>query len=421
MLRAEPRARWFFAAHGQSSLGTGAAYVGLILLAYDRLESPWAISLVLLADFLPAMFLGPVFGAAADRWSRRTCAIVADLLRAVAFIALALVDGFAATVALALLVGAGTGLFLPAALAAIPSLVQKERVAPATALYGALTDIGFTVGPALAALALLAIDPETLMLANGISFAISAVVLSRIRFGAVKEWDEREEPRSLIRDAIEGSRVVLALRGVRAVIAASAGVILFAGMFNVAELPLVLDELGGGDALFSILVGIFGLGIAAGSMVGAGGGDVTVLKRRYLIGILATGAGLAGAGLSPNVAVAALTFALAGFGNGLVLVHERLLLQATVPESLLGRVFGLKDAAISWGFAIAFVSAGVLLTALGTREVVVIGGISILMLWLVASFALRGTWNDPGDGVEADPLPPEARRRARSQVGVPSP
>ncbi len=59
LLRQERRVRVFFAAHAQSSLGTGAGYVALLVLAYERLESPWAISLVLLADFLPAMFLGP--------------------------------------------------------------------------------------------------------------------------------------------------------------------------------------------------------------------------------------------------------------------------------------------------------------------------------------------------------------------------
>ena len=32
------------------------------------------------------MFLGPIFGAAADRWSRRGCMVVADLLRAAAFV-----------------------------------------------------------------------------------------------------------------------------------------------------------------------------------------------------------------------------------------------------------------------------------------------------------------------------------------------
>src|SRR5688500_14767962 len=109
LLRAERPARRFFLAHAQSSLGTGAAYVALLLLAYERLASPWAISLILLAEFLPGMFLGPIFGAAADRWSRRSCAIVADAVRAVAFAAIAFTDGFGATVALALLAGVGAG------------------------------------------------------------------------------------------------------------------------------------------------------------------------------------------------------------------------------------------------------------------------------------------------------------------------
>src|SRR5918999_4827213 len=123
LLRYERRARVFFAALAQSSLGTGAGYVALLLVALDRFDSPWAIGLVLLADVVPSMFLGPVFGAAADRWSRRTCAVVADLARAGAFIGLAVVDSFVATVAFALIAGAGTGLFLPAVMAAIPSLV----------------------------------------------------------------------------------------------------------------------------------------------------------------------------------------------------------------------------------------------------------------------------------------------------------
>ncbi len=56
---------------GQSALGNGAAYIALLVVALDRFDSAWAISLILLADFVPGMLLGPLFGAAADRWSRR--------------------------------------------------------------------------------------------------------------------------------------------------------------------------------------------------------------------------------------------------------------------------------------------------------------------------------------------------------------
>ena len=42
----------------------------------------------------PSMFLGPIFGAAADRWSRRWCAAIADVARALAFVSLAFFGSF---------------------------------------------------------------------------------------------------------------------------------------------------------------------------------------------------------------------------------------------------------------------------------------------------------------------------------------
>ncbi|HEX8073340.1 MAG TPA: hypothetical protein VF545_00020, partial [Thermoleophilaceae bacterium] len=59
LLRKERRGRLFLAAYTQSSLGNGAGYVALVVLAYDRRPSAWAIALVLMADFLPAMVVGP--------------------------------------------------------------------------------------------------------------------------------------------------------------------------------------------------------------------------------------------------------------------------------------------------------------------------------------------------------------------------
>src|SRR3954468_5417752 len=103
LLKSEHRARLFFAALTQSALGTGAAYPALLAIAYVRFHSPWAISLVLLADFVPAMLIGPVLGAVVDRWPKLWCAAGADLLRAVAFVGIAAVGSFEATVGIALI------------------------------------------------------------------------------------------------------------------------------------------------------------------------------------------------------------------------------------------------------------------------------------------------------------------------------
>ena len=384
MLRAERTARLFFLAHGQSAFGNGIGYVALVLIAYERHPGPWGITLVLLADFLPAIALGPLFGAAADRWSRRTCAVVADVARAVAFIGIAFVGGIEATIALALLAGFGAGLFQPAVLAGLPSLVDRARVPPALSLYGQLSELGALIGPALAALMLLFVDATTLLLANGVTFALSAVVLAVLPFARPR----RDGPASLLGEARAGLRATREIPGVLTVILVSAAALLCAGMLNVIELLFAKNELGTGDSGFSVLVALSGLGIILGNAVGARGGLPRELKRRLLVGIVTIGVALIGMSLAPNFATASLAFVAMGVGNGLVLVHGRVLLQQVVPERLLGRIYGVKDGILAAAFGLAFLSAGALTDALGTRPVLAGAGVLGLVVWALAAPSL---------------------------------
>ena len=396
LIRHEPRARVFAIALTQSSLGTGAGYIALVIIALDRLDSPWAISLVLLADLVPAMLLGPVFGAAADRWSRRTCTVIADLLRAVAFLGIAFVPGIEATIAFAALAGIGTGLFGPAALAGLPSLVEKHRLPAATSLYGAISDLGFFVGPALAGAVLLVGSAETLMLANGLTFVVSALLLSGLRFGAAPERKPSApgtQPRtSLFAEAREGLLAAAQIAGVRTILVASGAALFFAGLLNVAELPFATDDLGTTKTGYSMLAAILGLGFIGGSLAGAKGGALPELRSRYLLGLLLLGVGLIASGLAPTFPVALATFALFGFGNGLVLVYERLLIQRVVPDRLAGRVFGVKDSLSAWAFGAAFVVAGAIIALVGARSLLLIAGAGGVVVWSFATLALRRAW-----------------------------
>jgi MFS family permease len=392
LFRREPRARWFFGALAQSALGNGAGYVALLLLAYDRWHSPWAITLVLMADLLPAMLLGPVFGAAADRWSRRTCMVIADLLRLGAFVGIAFVDGIELTLLLALVAGCGTGLYTPAALASLPGLVRPERLPAATSVYGAIADLGFTVGPAVAAVVLLFGTAEQLTLLNGLTFGISALVLARLAFGRAPSMEGPH--RSLLAEARDGLAATAGMPGIRALLGVSAGALFFAGLFNVAELPFADDILDRGEVGYAVLATAFGAGFIAGSLTGTAGAAPATLKERFGIGLLVLGAGFAATGLAPGFAVALAAFALGGFGNGMVIVYERQLIQATVPDRLAGRVFGMKDALSAWGFGLAFVSAGALITLIGVRELLVAAGAGALISWLVARRMLADAFNE---------------------------
>jgi MFS family permease len=316
--------------------------------------------------------------------------VLADVIRGAAFIGIWLVDDFVATVAFAALAGTGTGLFTPASLAAVPSLVEPKRLPAATSLYGAIADLGFTAGPALAALVLLFTGPEELLLANGVTFAISTVILIRLPFGAVTATvSEGRVVPSLLREAWQGLKAVAAMRGIRVVLAGSAAALFFGGLFNVGELLFATEVLDVGDAGYSALVTTFGLGFIVGSLSGSGGGSPAFLRRRFLQGAFLMGLGFLLSGLAPTFLVALCTFALAGAGNGMLLVNERVIVQSTVSDSLLGRAFGVKDALASWAFGSAFFAAGGTLTVIDPRELIMAVGVGGLIVAAICALALR--------------------------------
>jgi MFS family permease len=407
LLRAEPRTRLFFAALGQSSIGTGAAYIALLVIAFDRFDSAWGISLVLLADFLPAMLLGPLLGAAVDRWSRRWCAVLGDVLRAGAFVGIAFVDSFEATLALALIAGLGTAIFRPAVLSGLPSLVAPERVPAATSVYGAVTDAGYILGPAAAAAVLATFGAEELMAVNGITFVLSAFIVAATPLD--RKRDEAQEPdrkTSLWAEARDGLRVLKTMPVIRIVIFGSSMGMLFGGILNVVELPFATDTLGTTNAGYSVLVAIFGIGFISGSLGGAGGGSAETLKKRWLAGLFIMGGSAVAIGALPAFALAAVGFVVAGFGNGLSATHQRLLIQDQVDAGLQGRVFAVSDALMSWGIATAFLSAGLLIEALGPQTLMVLTGAGELLVGTVALVALaRRSSKHAGAGAGAEARP----------------
>jgi MFS family permease len=380
--RAERRARWFFRAHLQSGLGAGAGYIALLVLAYDRIGSAWGATAILLADLLPAMLLGPLLGAAIDRTSKLGAAILADAVRALAFAGLVIIDGTASMVVLALVAGTGTALFRPATYALLPRLVAADRLPAANGLYGAVREAGFLLGPALAAALLAVTTPAIVLGVNAATFALCALALLPLR-GHVREV--RDDAPDV--HGPERVRDVLRHRLVRTLMATSAVVTLAAGTMNIAELVFAHDELGVGATGFGLLVSAYGFGLIGGSIyAGRREGEV---RRRYFAGLAALALGLAATATAPTLMVAMACFVVAGLGNGLFSVSNRTMLHAAIPERVHGRMFGLVDSCDCWGFGIAVIAGGALVSTLDGRATFAIAGAVLLLMALAAAAALR--------------------------------
>ncbi|MBV9603968.1 MAG: MFS transporter [Solirubrobacterales bacterium] len=401
----QPKLLRFYFAHGQSQLGTGASYVALVLIAYQRLHSGWAVALVLLSEFLPGVVLAPYFGVLADRHSRRTLAIAAEVIRAGAFLGLVVISSFTATVALALLAGVGTALFRPAVNAALPGLVTPEERSPATALYGALKNLGFTLGPALCGLVVMLGPASWVLAGNAATFVISAALLAGVPLGRAGEdaGGEGAEPRSAWRDAKLGARYAARERRVGALMLIVAMTVLCGALINVAEPLLAIGPLHAGGSGFSILMTLYGLGMVAGAAYTARlGSRISVLRAHFLAGVAMTGVAMLACAAAGSLAGALAPFAIAGFANVVIINPQIRLLQELVAGQLRGRVFGLLDSLECSCFAIAFLAAGALLTAIGPRALYVLSG---ALLLATAVFGL-GLFRAPAsaDAVRHDAL-----------------
>jgi MFS family permease len=392
----EGSARRFFAAWSQSAIGTGAGYVALLLLAYQTFHSPWAVAAILLAEHVPCMLLGPVFGAVVDRVPRRTAAIAADVVGCAAFLGLAFAASFPIVLGLAVLAGVGVALAQPAAMAGLPEVVEAEHLPAATSLHAGIEEAGVVVGPLIGALVLAGADPAALLLLNGLSFGLSAILLATVRFTprAAAEGSDPEpgDAASLGAATGAGLRALRGMPGVRTLVATSAMAVFAYGMLNVAELLFAHDELGAGASGFSLLVGAMSVGMTVGALAGARSDDGRVWRREYLLGLALMGMTMLAVAGAHSVVLVLPMLLLCGYGNGITIVHERLLLQHTVAPSLHGRVFGIRRMLVSWSFCGSYLLGGAVAASTGSRVLLVLAGSGMLAAFGWGVLSLRGTW-----------------------------
>jgi len=390
---ADAPSRRFFAAHAQSCLGSGLAYVALPLLAYDRFGSAWAVVAVLLPDLLPAVVLGPLIGALVDRWGWRVCALLGDAIRCLAFLLLLFGNSLELMIGGAALAGIGTALFGPAALAGLPRLAPGDRRPAAMGLFGALDDLGLTLGPALAALLLFVLPTDGLLALNAVSFAISALLIAGIRVAAPAEPVLEREP-SLLAEARAGIRELAGRPEVRALIGSSTAAVLCIGMTNVGEVILAREVLDIGGSGLAVLMTAGGVGTVVGSLAARFKG-AWEWRRAYQVGLGCMAFDLLACATLPSFYLLVPVFIIGGFGNGFALVHDRLLLSHATPDGMHGRLFALQKACTSGAFAISFLSAGAMIAFGGVQVAFLVAGIGLLAVIVAVSPRLRASWPAP--------------------------
>jgi dTMP kinase len=345
-----------------SSFGDWLGLLAITATATSLVEgfaaANFALGGVLLFRLLPAIVLGPLAGAFADRFDRRRTMVVSDVLRFGLFASIPVVGDLVWLFIAQFLIEAISLFWIPAKEAAVPNMLRKDQLEPANQL-SLVTTYGLTPVLAAAVFALLTslgsgisdalpdVDEVDLALyLNALTFLVAAVVIWNLpsisgrRAAGVQVTGD-----SFLGSLKEGFSFAGHTPLVRGLVVGITGAFIAAGVV-IATGQAFVNALGGGQAAYGVLFGAvfvgLGLGIALGPSVARD------LSRERLFGIAIVGAGASLLLLGTAVAlwIALLLVVLTGFFAGVAYLSGFTLLGTEIDDAIRGRTFALVQSLV---------------------------------------------------------------------------
>ena len=364
---------------GTSFVGDAVSMVALVVLVVQITGSASAVGGALVARLLPTI-ASPLAGVLADRVDRRIVLVASDLARAVLVLGLVFARDLATIYVLVFLMGLARTVFNPTVRAAFPSVVGGGDLTRANALISGTFSVSETAGPALGGLLIATVGIEVAFVVDSATYLVSAALLSLTPLPR----PQREEAGTGFGEDLRAGFAYLA--GERVPLAIVVGAFLTVLTVNItipAEVFLAKETFDAGDAGYGLLVGLYGGGMVLGSVLMAALGDRIRLLPFYFFGVFATALALVGAGLSPTFVLALGALVVAGIANGTENVTTDTILQKSVPDAFLGRVFSVRFLGFSIGEVFAYGLGGAIVDASGARFTYLLAGAATASAGLV--------------------------------------
>jgi MFS family permease len=376
MLKTNADMRRVFMAQVISYLGDWFSFVAIIGLVDDLTGSQFLISLVVVAFSLPSFLASPIAGSMVDRFDRRRILVVVSVVQSVAALGLLLVGKD--TIWLAFLaqstVSALAAVVGPATEASIPNIARnKEELAFANSLLGSTWGVMLAVGAAVGGVFAAVFGRDAAFIANGISFALAAILFSRIKTPMQKDraqqmQRQRIRPIADMREAITHSRqdpVLMALIFSKTTFAIGAGV--------VSQLAvLASDVFNGGDASRGLLIGIRGVGTGLGPLIAMRYTHGQLSKVLTICGFASlafSGFYFIGAWM-PTLWLTAIFVMLAHLGGGAQWTLSSYGLQLRSPDHIRGRILAGDFALVTLMLSLTSALAGLVSEFFGVRQAI---------------------------------------------------
>jgi MFS family permease len=368
--------RLLWLSQSASVIGDALVIVAIGLYVTRLTHQPGDVGVVLAAYSLPLVVFVLIGGVVADRLPRQRVMVVTDLVRMVMHGTLAVLIMTDTVrvwhmVVIGTLYGTAEAFFQPAYTGLVPQTVDEGDIQSAQALGGVSREVASFASPALATVLVLGVGGAAAFGLDAATFAVSAVLLSRV---TGRPRGEPGESGSMLTELRQGWVAVRARSWVWATIVVFSLALLTALAPYFVLGASVAREVYGSEAVYGWTNAAWGLGTVTGAIAAA-----RWRPRRPMlagmIGSLTWPGAIALFAAGPPLLVVYPAMAVAGGGVGVFAVWWQTALAQRIPPHLLSRV-----SAWDWMGSLAllplgYILAGPLSDQLGAVRVTVTGGI----------------------------------------------
>ena len=344
-----------------SNIGSGMTAFALSVYVYEKTGSVSYISLITLLSFMPSIILSPIGGLLADRYDRRLLMIIGDLFSGLGLVYILWNIQAGEKSIVPIFVGITfssifTSLLEPSYRATLTDILDEENYAKASGLIQAAGSAKYLISPVIAGMILSVADIRVILLLDILTFITTCLMIFLVRKSMNSEMQNYKK--DSFKGLLEGLFIIKENRGVYSLVIIMFFVCFFMGFIQILIRPMIL-------ALSSVkTAGMMESLCAAGLLIGSLWIGIAGIKKNYskilAVACFFCGIFMSMTGVNENLAIIGIStflfFSTLPFMNSCADV----LVRASVPNELQGRVWGLISLITQMGTVTAYIISGVM-------------------------------------------------------------
>ena len=373
--------------------------IALPLQVYELTGSTLATGGVVAASVTARMLFGAVAGVYVDRWDRRRTLLVGNLVLAATVAPLAAVtsdDRIWIVYVVAFLEAVAVQFVSPAESALLPRLVPDDELVAANGLNALNNNLARLVGPVLGGFAA-SLGIGAVVGLDVVSFLVAALLVAAV--GGVYRADRPEE-HHVLRELLDGLRTIARTHVAAVLIGLLFVTSIGEGVMGALFAPFIVDALDGGAREL-------GWTMAAQAIGGIAGGLVAGRLAARLTPVRVVPVALALFGLVDlaifnyprwfdGIAPVLVMFAIVGVPGAFGFAAVMTILQTSVADAYLGRLFAVSGVLASAGMLLGATVGGGFAERYGVINLLTIQGGGYVVAGLLAGALLRRVTTAPG-------------------------